>query len=109
MPATLTPVTKLTLKALGQYRNFKPSVERALKAAQANGCELFLSDAAYQVAKIVGPGVKLVIYPHRYTSGQGLRIRDEASADKAKALEVMKATGIGMHWRSATCCQRAAQ
>lgn len=105
MPATLAPVSKLTAKALGKYRHFKPSMERVLNVARENGCDMFLSSAEYQIAKIVGQGVKLVIYPHRYRSGVGLRIRDEASGDKDRALAVMKATGLGMHWRSATCNQ----
>lgn len=94
----LTCPDKITARALGKWSHFKSDVVRAKAFAEQNGCKLYLTDAAYQVAKIIGEDVKLVIYPHRLGSGgRSLRIRNEGSANRAKADGLMHASGFGIH------------
>lgn len=55
-------------------------------------CDVFLSNAKYQIAKIKGDGVQLVLYPHKTTAGNHhIRIRDENSKDPKKALAIADA------------------
>lgn len=54
------------------------------------------STAAYEIAKVHGPGVALVIYPHKTSaSHHHARVRDNNSKDKAAAERVMKALDQG--------------
>lgn len=60
------------------------------------GCTVERSAAMYEVAKVKGDGVALVIYPHRTTAGHyHLRVRDNNSKDKAKAARVLQALDDG--------------
>lgn len=57
-----------------------------------HGCALEDVTADYQTARIVGDGVRLVIYPHRTSAGNyHLRLRDEGSAKPMAAIHVAKA------------------
>jgi hypothetical protein len=90
--STLTEVTgPLTKKRLAKdHRQWLDELEFARSFAAEYGFKLFLTDARHQVAKLIGPGVKLVIYPHRTSSfNYHLRIRDEGSADKDRAAKTM--------------------
>lgn len=55
------------------------------------GLDLVLATADYQVAKLIGEDVKLVIYPHttKGTRNQHLRVRDEGSKNKTRAQALM--------------------
>ena len=58
--------------------------------------EVSMSDAAHQVAKIIGPDFKLVLYPHRTSAmNYHLRVRDEGSKNKVQAEAVMTALDSG--------------
>lgn len=60
------------------------------------GCTVERSTAAYEIAKVKGHGVALVIYPHKTTAGhQHARVRDNNSKDRAAAKMVMSALDAG--------------
>lgn len=62
----------------------------AEQVSAAFGGEVVLSDAAHQIAKILGPDFKIVLYPHRTTAGNHhVRVRDESSKSKSSAEAVM--------------------
>ena len=50
----------------------------------------------YQIAALTATGVRLVVYPHRTRSTGNVmpRVRDENSADKARATELIYALGL---------------
>lgn len=78
-----------TKRRVGKHYVWSDELSIALKVASAEGAYLFLTDAPYQVAKVIGDRFKLVIYPHRTTAGNyHLRVRDEGSADKERARTV---------------------
>jgi len=80
-----------TKKRVGAHYVWKDDLDIAFAFAAENGVQLFLSDAPYQVAKLVGDDVKLVIYPHKTTAfNYHLRIRDEGSKNRLRALQIMK-------------------
>jgi hypothetical protein len=59
-------------------------------------CTVTSSTAQYEIAKVNGPGVALVIYPHKTSSGHHhARVRDNNSKDKAAAERIMKALDEG--------------
>jgi hypothetical protein len=64
------------------------------------GCEVAEADLSkYEIAKIKGDGVSLVIYPHTTSArNQHARVRDNGSKDKRKAALIMRAMdhGIGL-------------
>jgi hypothetical protein len=63
------------------------------------GCAVERSSADYEIAKVKGDGVSLVIYPHRTTAGNHhARVRDNGSKNKLQADRVMVAldTGAGL-------------
>lgn len=75
------------------------------------GCTVERSTAQYEIAKVKGEGVSLVIYPHKSTPGNyHARVRNNGSKDKAKAADVMDALAKGRGlpedevWRVATFC-----
>lgn len=49
------------------------------------GCRVIRSPHAYEIAKVEGPGVRAIIYPHKqgYGSHHSARLRDNSSSDKA--------------------------
>lgn len=60
------------------------------------GCSVVRSDANYEIAKVRGDGVSLVLYPHRTTAmNYHVRVRNNGSKDKAKAGRVMQALNRG--------------
>jgi hypothetical protein len=82
----------------------------AEKICGALGCVVERSKHAYEIATVVGKGIRLVIYPHKTSSTGNIsaRVRDNGSKDKARAREVMLAMkrGAGLpeeiRWRVAT-------
>jgi hypothetical protein len=79
-----------TKKSLGPHWCWADDLKIADGFAQAYGLTLQLTDADYQVAKLVGRGVRLVLYPHKTSAGHHhLRVRDENSSDKALAQKLM--------------------
>lgn len=72
-------------------------IRKALWAANAQGIELKLSRSDYQLARIIGKGVRLVLYPHRSTSGNyHVRIRNENSSNKALAWAIVEASELNI-------------
>lgn len=81
-----------TRKRIGERYIWSDELELAHGVAQAEGVKLLVSYHDYQVAKLVGEGVKLCIYPHKTSAGNHhLRVRDEGSKDKARAAAVARA------------------
>lgn len=59
-------------------------------------CTVERSTADYEIAKVKGAGVSLVIYPHKTSAGHHhARVRDNGSKNKASALRVMVALHNG--------------
>lgn len=81
---------RLTRKRLGKIYEWSDDLRIAAKYCKQHGLTLELVDIQYQVAKIKGDDIKLVIYPHKTSSGHyHLRVRDESSKDKEKAIQHM--------------------
>lgn len=60
------------------------------------GCTVARSDAMFEIAKVSGDGVSLVIYPHRTTArNYHARVRNQNSKDAEKARRVMIALAQG--------------
>lgn len=101
----LTPLPEtITKRTAGKHYVWDEDLTLARDVSEKHGCKVFLDDAPYQVAKIKGDGVQLVIYPHQTSAGNHhLRVRDESSKDAKKALEVAdalnKVTGFNCTFR----------
>ena len=82
-----------TKKAMGRKYVWAGDLQVAREFCDRHGFSLVLSDAQYQIAKIIGHGVKLVIYPHTTTStrNQHLRVRNEGGANPELAQLTMAA------------------
>lgn len=92
MPRELTKLEPpFTNKRLGRsLAPWKGTLEKAYAFCDANGLELYGSDAPYQVAVIKGDGVQLLLYPHKSTTmNYHLRIRDEGSSHEDRATHLM--------------------
>lgn len=76
-----------TKKRCGKHAAWATELELAYAFAQREGLTFQLSTAAYQVAKLTGDDVRIVIYPHRTksTGNVSLRVRDENSRNTARA------------------------
>lgn len=78
-----------------RYRKLKAwgaELTLAQRVAETFGANVVMSDAAHQVAKIVGPDFKAVLYPHRTTAmNYHMRVRDEGSRNKAQVEALMNA------------------
>ncbi len=56
------------------------------------GCEIKRSTAAYEIAKVIGPGVALIIYPHKSSRGHhAARVRNNNSKDIELSRQVIAA------------------
>lgn len=94
LPAELTRAgfKRLPNKALRDHLAWSDDLAVARDVCAELGLQLSLTDADYQVAKITGEGVRLVIYPHKTTAGhRHLRVRNENSTNPARAAEAMVA------------------
>ena len=71
--------------------------------ASSLGCRVIRSPAAYEIAKVEGPGIRAVIYPHRqgYGSHHSARLRDNSSADKAAFEKLAGTLGLWVKNRGA--------
>jgi len=72
---------------------WQDEIDLAVAICSALGCQVEPSAAAYEIAKVSGDGVQLIIYPHtvKSTRNQHARVRDNGSKDKSRALRVMTA------------------
>lgn len=69
--------------------HWRDDLSIAEKVAAEAGCKIEAATADYQTAKLIGDGVRLVIYPHKTSAGnRHLRVRDENSSDKARAMDI---------------------
>jgi len=91
--ATMTALEPpYTRKRAGAHYVWSKELEVAYAFAVRQGLAFFLTDAPYQVAKLIGDDVTLVIYPHKTSAGhRHLRVRNENSRNKPRALELMAA------------------
>lgn len=68
----------------------------ASQICAAFGCNVYRSTADYEIAKVNGDGISLVIYPHRTTAGNyHVRVRDNGSKNRLGARRVMSALDAG--------------
>jgi len=71
-------------------------VDWAMQICTQLGCTVERSAADYEIAKVKGDGVSLVIYPHKTTAGHHhARVRDNGSKNPVRAAEVMTALNGG--------------
>lgn len=73
-------------------------IEWATTICSPLGCAVIQADLAkYEIAKVTGDGVSLVIYPHTTTGtrNQHARVRDNGSKDKHRAQLIMEAMDQG--------------
>ncbi len=90
----MPPFTKKNLGSV--LCGWSHDLEIAYRIAAENDSKLYRATDAYVVARVIGHGVRLALYPHRTTAGNyHLRVRDEASKDARKALAVADALDRG--------------
>lgn len=71
-------------------------VDAATRICASLGCTVERSSHAYEVAKIKGDGVSLILYPHRTGTGaRHIRVRDNGSRDQVRSADVMNALDQG--------------
>jgi hypothetical protein len=58
------------------------------------GCKVEISQCTYEIAKVKGDGVSLVIYAHRSSNTYNARIRDNGSKDKKAAAHAIAASKL---------------
>lgn len=76
----------------------RPALAPIAAKAASLGLAVIDATAQYQTVIITGPGVRLIVYPHK-TKGTGnynLRISDEGSKNPYAALKVVRALGVYM-------------
>lgn len=75
---------------------WQQEIEWAARICSQFGCEVERSEAMYEIAKVKGSGVSLVIYPHKTTAGNHhARVRDNGSKNPLQAARVMVALDTG--------------
>jgi hypothetical protein len=81
---------------LGKHEEWAEELEELLEFAREYRLDTFLSTASHQLAKLMGPDVKLVVYPHRTksTGNTNLRIRNEGSRNLERAAALMSLSGL---------------
>lgn len=68
----------------------------ATQICAKHGCQVERSSAQFEIAKVKGDGVSLVVYPHKTTAGhRHVRVRDNSSKDREAAARVMAALNAG--------------
>lgn len=80
-----------TKRRCGKLSVWSEELDLAHGFAQREGLTFDLRDAPYQVARLTGPTVCILIYPHKTksTGHLSLRVRDENSADPNLADDLM--------------------
>lgn len=77
---------------MSKDKTWKPHIVEWGKTVAPFGCEIAASPHAYEIAKVTGAGVSLVIYPHKSTSGhRAARVRNNSSKDVERARQVIAA------------------
>jgi hypothetical protein len=79
----MEPLAVPMLNNLPDYhKQWRSEIQTAIIVSERHSCHVHLSRHDHQVVKIIGPGIQLVLYPHR-TSARNyhIRVRDEASKD----------------------------
>lgn len=105
MPEPAAPRDSLLFKiappfkksTLGDYHwPWRKQIKAAHEWASANGATLFISRYEYQLAKVMGAGFRVVIYPGRTTKRGPIvvKCRNEGSRDFAKAEKALEALSI---------------
>lgn len=75
---------------------WKDEFEWATAVCAPLGCTVERSTAMFEIAKVKGDGVSLVIYPHRTTAGHyHARVRNNGSKNPEQAQRVMTALDNG--------------
>lgn len=78
---------------------WQDEIDWATTICAALSCTVEISTADYEIAKVKGPGVSLVIYPHKTSArNHHARVRDNGSKDKRAADRVMQSLhdGVGL-------------
>ena len=71
-------------------------LKAAYGIAKKSGCALIRAKDQFVVARVIGDGVRLVLYPHRTTAlNYHLRVRDEGSKNPCRALDMAMALDVG--------------
>lgn len=71
---------------------WQQKIDWARAICEPLGCSVDISIADYEIAKVKGDGVSLVIYPHKTSAGHHhVRTRDNGSKDKARARQIQAA------------------
>ena len=81
------PFTKRNLgAALWGYAGV---LDTLCRIAADNGCRVVKANDAFVLCRVIGDGVRLVVYPHRTSAwNYHLRIRDEGSKNPSLALDL---------------------
>lgn len=84
----LTPLPhSITKKTAGKHYVWSDQLNLAREVCEKWNCEILLTDAPYQIAKVKCEGVCLVLYPHTNSNcSTNIRVRDEQSKDARHAL-----------------------
>lgn len=69
---------------VSKERRWNDQIKEWRGKVEAIGCTLTRSPHAYEIAKVEGPGVRAIIYPHKLPASRthSARLRDSNSADK---------------------------
>lgn len=86
---------------VSKNKEWKPRLGEWRALVLPFGCEVAASPHAYEIAKVSGPGVSLIIYPHKSTSGHhSARVRNNNSKD----VELARKTIAALHlWCKEDC------
>jgi hypothetical protein len=89
----MEPLTVPMLNDLPEFhKKWRSEIQTAIVVSEQHDCHVHLSRHDHQVVKILGPGIQLVLYPHRTSSkNYRIRVRNESSKDPAAALRVAEA------------------
>lgn len=87
---------KWKVKAMAKKQPWSDEFGWATEICSLLGCTVERSQARYEIAKVKGEGVSLVIYPHKTTAGNHhARVRDNGSKSPEIASRVMIALDKG--------------
>ena len=91
-----------TKKRAGKLYVWAADLEVAFAFAAEHGLRFELATADYQVAKLIGDDVRLLIYPHKTpnTGNVSLRVRDENSRNQDRADDLMAALDAAVPYRN---------
>lgn len=86
---------------VSKNKEWKPIIAEWAKSVEPFGCTVEPSPHAYEIAKVTGPGVALVIYPHKTPArAYNARVRNNNSKD----IELARETIAALHlWCKEDC------